>query len=819
MAVDLRNGLVTSYQSGSSIRLPSQRFPKVSIGIMVEKTPKMGFLARKEDETLLPAKGLVPSSQEKIVKVDGGLGSTTVFAENVTLGKEKLSPWFSTRSMHHETPTAQTVLHVKASLLQSDDGLPEKLDGAIYEKRREKSGNVYGVEEIAFAATQEMHLLHKENAEEPPKCREDRSEALRMKLWEALGVASSQGKHISNPPLAKENAKLSKTENHEDCQIHEVPKHRQDTDTIETDSENLNMSPRKCSPNQTMRRPFTRSFARKKDLGKTLPKLQLEKSNARKNLSSSRLEIKQKSKEKNIFAFDEGEKQMESSMFAANGHLPVSDQKKNGIKSARVEPRRISFPSRSVSRKSLQSSKNLQSSDEEQPKPSPENEANRRSAVQDTRTIHCEVENNRQPSNSLSGKFVSSKKIHLENLSNSSLSSSSDTRELDSPPPEMVFKGSQSRPLSKDGKRHEKLSGPTLTRKPSSIDHLYSPTFAVNMTTSPLERRSTEDRFPSPMLSEEKAPAKSSKSPLNPRASSSESVVHPEPSDGTRDPQASPTGESTPVGKGKTSEKCLSPSQVQPLSSESLEMDEHVDRGFRKTQRWYSKASAHNKSPFTLRHGKRIRTLEDVEVRKFEPSSVFPFNFSGNGETIVSDGLLDNTPENGLARAITQLTVVMERFKAKIKLHTCKKSSEILSSVGDSIHLRLQEIESLIQADAEKFTSLGKSKRKRLESTFLEQQEKLKAIHEKFKEEVNQHLVDCRGTLEELEAYQEELKGNVERQKAAHRKLVLQVKEAAETRLADAETSIATVHKVARKKMNGLKHAMREWLADDGMLN
>ena len=45
-----------------------------------------------------------------------------------------------------------------------------------------------------------------------------------------------------------------------------------------------------------------------------------------------------------------------------------------------------------------------------------------------------------------------------------------------------------------------------------------------------------------------------------------------------------------------------------------------------------------------------------------------------------------------------------------------------------------------------------------------EQQEQLKGIYEKFKEEVDQHLEKCRRTLEGLETHQVQVKGMVEKQ-------------------------------------------------------
>lgn len=46
---------------------------------------------------------------------------------------------------------------------------------------------------------------------------------------------------------------------------------------------------------------------------------------------------------------------------------------------------------------------------------------------------------------------------------------------------------------------------------------------------------------------------------------------------------------------------------------------------------------------------------------------------------------------------------------------------------------------------------------------FTEQQQQLKRINKKFKEEVNQHLQDCRNALQELEAQQIEFKGIMEK--------------------------------------------------------
>lgn len=51
-----------------------------------------------------------------------------------------------------------------------------------------------------------------------------------------------------------------------------------------------------------------------------------------------------------------------------------------------------------------------------------------------------------------------------------------------------------------------------------------------------------------------------------------------------------------------------------------------------------------------------------------------------------------------------------------------------------------------------------------LPNKHVDQQKKLRLIYDKFKEEVNLHLQDCRSTVEDLEADQIETKGALEKQ-------------------------------------------------------
>lgn len=514
---------MSSCQSVGSFYHSSQRVPKVSIGIMVENTPKIGTTDRKEEEAVFTVEKAVPQYHKKVEEKDSGFGTTKAFAEKQVLGKGKLTSWVSTRSMHHETSSAKTdQFHTKASVLQLDGGLVEKLENVPYERGGDMNGKPEKIGDIAFATIQETQTLPHVTAEAASKFREGRSETLRMKLWEVLGDAS-QSRQVLSPVLVNEITKNSKCENYEDRQMNALPKPKQDTDTIESYSENRKKAVEKASPKHTKKRTFIRSSVQKKEQGRTRSKCQLGKNNARKLLSSSRPEPKEKSEHKNIFTFDDCERRIEGSDFAANCCLPASAQKKINAKGSRVEMRKTSFPRRSNSRKSLHSDKSLQTTDRKQIRPPPENEENRSTALEN-RIIHREVKENssRQP-NSSSVKFAHlSASPHVGNVSNSSLMSGSETRKFDSPSPEREPKGSQDRPFSIDRHPLGKVGNQSLTRETKPLDHTVSPILAISTTPPFPKRESLQGASLSPSLSEMNS-ASSCKSPLTPKACSSRS--------------------------------------------------------------------------------------------------------------------------------------------------------------------------------------------------------------------------------------------------------------------------------------------------------
>ncbi|GMH26320.1 hypothetical protein Nepgr_028163 [Nepenthes gracilis] len=209
---------------------------------------------------------------------------------------------------------------------------------------------------------------------------------------------------------------------------------------------------------------------------------------------------------------------------------------------------------------------------------------------------------------------------------------------------------------------------------------------------------------------------------------------------------------------------------------------------------------------------KRLRSQEGVEYRVFVSTSCST-EATGGSDEMLKDSF-NQTKEDELERAVALFGSALERVKRKMMSVTKKRCLDILMASAEEVNQHLKIVESQIQTDKAKLTSLSKSKKKCLEAKFQEQQEQVKHIHMKFKEEINRQLQDCESTVEELEAQQSELKGAVEKQKASHRKLLLQVEEAVQSHLLDVEKRITCVHELGREKMMQLKRAIAECLKD-----
>ncbi|KAI3805859.1 hypothetical protein L1987_21746 [Smallanthus sonchifolius] len=174
----------------------------------------------------------------------------------------------------------------------------------------------------------------------------------------------------------------------------------------------------------------------------------------------------------------------------------------------------------------------------------------------------------------------------------------------------------------------------------------------------------------------------------------------------------------------------------------------------------------------------------------------------------------DSSEQDGFASAVKLFALALERVQSKIHSTTSKQSAAILLSVSKNIQSQLQNAESKIQNEVGKLTNLGKAKRTHPENQYQEQQEQLKHIYEKFKEDVDQHLEKCKNTLEGLEAHQIQVSRMVEKQRLSHKKFLMQTEEVIEKQLNDAQKRLADVHRMAKEKMFKLKYGIAECLKE-----
>ncbi|KAG1330777.1 putative meiosis-specific protein PAIR3 [Cocos nucifera] len=295
----------------------------------------MGYGSTK-DGAALPTWERVSSSQGKVLEENRGPGIVEASEGKQVAKDQKASPGL----VCHETPTTEAVqiFANRASMLQSEDGFHKKIDTVAPRKRREKDGNSERVEEVLFAATEEMHVLDEGIGGEHPKgMNNNNNEALRMKLWAILGTASQNKQNMISPNVEDTTLHI----NHKkEPQMDKVAKPKQNSDTIETDSE---------SPKQTIRRPVTRSLARRKAPPTTASKLEGQAGSRKTPLSSFISGSKLKLDGKNIFSFDEGEGKERSLEQTVRFRGKRSEQNK-----ARIEPRRIYFPRKQASDNSKQ---------------------------------------------------------------------------------------------------------------------------------------------------------------------------------------------------------------------------------------------------------------------------------------------------------------------------------------------------------------------------------------------------------------------------------------------------------------------------------
>ncbi|XP_056694136.1 uncharacterized protein [Spinacia oleracea] len=114
---------------------------------------------------------------------------------------------------------------------------------------------------------------------------------------------------------------------------------------------------------------------------------------------------------------------------------------------------------------------------------------------------------------------------------------------------------------------------------------------------------------------------------------------------------------------------------------------------------------------------RKRHSSHDVDSTDISPTLYTPEERGNSGDVLTE--CLDEIPEDGtdgLARVVSLLGLELEKVKTKMMSVTNKKCSEILVSAAEEIHSQLQNVESQIQTDLVKLTSLKTSKRKHLET-------------------------------------------------------------------------------------------------------
>lgn len=446
---------------------PSSQSRKISIGVMVDSVAKKMSGAAKEDEVAVLTERTNLNVENSIeVKNKGQRVAAPVKGKPIEAEapEQERSPWITTRSLHQQSSFPETFFRAeqpatsgrqnklngqknapathsvqfctnKTSILESDSG-KKQFDGITYKRKGTKDGGTETVKEFSFAAGQEDHVSDKADKTET------QTETLRLKLWEILGNISSPKSQHSNSQSHEVGANNLKPGQNFDQKGGEVVRPRQNSDTIETDSED---------PDHTIRRPVTRSLTQKR----VSPKVQVKRTKC--GPSSGYI---QKNQEKNIFSFKEGWSRRVNG--SANGGSSKPMRKKSDKKSTKIEPRKILFPEKDTSDKIQGESYRSKAMLPAEEIPSPGKKMGD--------FHHCLPENGRE-------YIEVEKKIQEQNSRQAPFTDKTDQQE--------DFNSSA------NGDQQEDIANPSLKNVVDQQDDFENPTFRIKTPTSSSTRTST----------------------------------------------------------------------------------------------------------------------------------------------------------------------------------------------------------------------------------------------------------------------------------------------------------------------------------------
>ncbi|KAK9040761.1 hypothetical protein V6N11_015901 [Hibiscus sabdariffa] len=787
---------------GSNFHLSSQS-RKISIGVLVDSLAKRKPGGTEGHQNKHANAGRIkPSVGISTEGKDKGDAVRTSKGNQIEDNEQVKSPWTNSRSLHRETlaPEAASLpketSNPRQKKLNAGEDVPEtnsapfklnqnfnahnvgseqnKFDGLAYKRKRCKDGNSQRVEEFNFA-NQWKDKVELEN--KAGKTENIQTETLKKKLHELFTTVSSPKSLQSSLHSHKVSANNLKQERSADHVGDTAVKPRQNSVNLENVSDN---------PDKTVKRPATRSLIRKR----APAKVQLV--NAKIGLSSN-----QKHGD-SIFSFGEGRSSKLDGAVSTVSLLPR--QKKNEKKSSKIYPRQICSPEEDNADEI-----------ESLPDPSTEKGGENLEKVQEKDSFHSPMPNETNRQGNFDNPTSPRKWDKQEDDGNISLrnfvhtqdnyqSSKIDQHQICSPeednadeieslPDSSSEKGGENfekvqerisfhSPMPNETNQHGNFDNPTSPRKWDKQDD--GNISLKNFVHTQDDYQSPTFRFNMPILNTSLSPT--------PKTVEIER--------GTSSPVPFERGFAIrnfgSFGTYQTSGPVSNKSNAEAESSEDTE---------KHTAPFRSQMSGKEKNDSVNQHSESSSAAsEDRFSETFKEGSPMINRYdkgAGTGESYWFQEPLEQDQEEELTRAITVLALALETFKRKMDSATRKKSSEILMSISEEMKSMLLNVESQIESDVGKLTTLSKTKRKHLETRLQEQQEQLKLILKKFKEDIHHHLLDCNSILEGTEAHQNELKRIMKKQKMSHKKLLMHVEETAKIQLNNAERRITAVHEAS----------------------
>uniref|UniRef100_A0A0R0HSW8 Meiosis-specific protein ASY3-like coiled-coil domain-containing protein n=1 Tax=Glycine max TaxID=3847 RepID=A0A0R0HSW8_SOYBN len=726
---------------GSNIH-PSSQTRKISVGVMADSIGSTRNGAMKGDGAVAPNTERVTS---KVGNYPGEKsqveGVTPSFNIEQTGGPQEVKCSWISKSFYQRTPTSEAILQANqaSTLLVSPGGRDEpngiesaagkhkvqffshqtsvfasnnykKFDADTARMKGRKGGTTEKEKEFTFSTALQVFMSDKTDPEDKINRTENRTENLRMKLCQILGTTSSpkschSGSHARNTdeeclPLEQ---RLYQKENKSTKTI-------QNSDTIETDSEN---------PDCTPQRPITRSLSRKR----TSSKKQLGKDKS--GPSSKNTE---KHGEKTIFSFEEKWTGRQDA-FPNDGSLKKKSQRKN----SKIGKNKICLTENDTIDK----------------------------LHQDTSKTDLPLHDRTTFSLGKVAGGYSSPEYQTKCPQTENINQEKEFYQL----PIVNTDQHGELEVSENGNQQECRSNPVIQNAAAK----------------------SQDDFPSPTF-QPKSPILSFFPDSTPKTGQKEDDVNsPASTERTFSLGSIHTQASEPDFNGLGEQMQLS--DMEELKSFIPRKDKSSDTEKKEQGGGSSDPSSEEHNFQGYHEGSKVRHASERKSFALHPIKRLCKQEGRIGD---SDWIDEASEQNqdGFVRAVELLALELGKLQSKLKSMTSQKSSEILKSVAEEIHLQLQNVHSQIQTDMGKLTSLGKSKRKRLETRFEDQQKQLRLIYNRFKEEVNQHLQDCRSTVEDLEADRIEIKRTMEKQRVAHKKLLSQVEAAVQIQLDDAQRKI-----------------------------